>query len=183
LFSKSANLLVLDEPTNDLDIETLELLEEILLGFEGTVLLVSHDRDFMDNVITSLIVLDGNGGVNEYVGGYSDWEARGGSLTGAQAGSSTKTTKPAKLKSSAEQKPAETKKSKLSYKDQRELGNLPAKIEKLEQQLSLLEQQLSEPGFYQSDQEQIKHVTGELEKVQAQLELAYNRWDELEANK
>ena len=180
LFSKSANLLVLDEPTNDLDIETLELLEEILLNFEGTVLLVSHDRDFMDNVITSLMVLDGTGDVSEYVGGYSDWEARGGSLAGAQAGASEKTTKPRKNISAAKEKPAKAKKPKLSYNDQRELGNLPGRIEKLEKQLAQLEQQMSEPGFFQSDHEQVQRVSNELAKVQGQLEVAFNRWDELE---
>ena len=143
LFSKSANLLVLDEPTNDLDIETLELLEEILLTFDGTVLLVSHDRNFMDNVITSLMVLDGKGNVNEYVGGFSDWEARGGSLSEARAGSSKKADKPVVKTSVSDEKHADTKKPKLSYKDQRELGNLPGKIEKLEKKQTQLEEQLS----------------------------------------
>ena len=180
LFSKSANLLVLDEPTNDLDIETLELLEEILLTFEGTVLLVSHDRDFMDNVITSLIVLDGTGDVSEYVGGFSDWEARGGSLEGARAGAAEKTTKAAASASATNKKPAKAKKPKLSYNDQRELGSLPGKIEKLEKQQALLEETMSEPGFFQSDQEQVRRVSKELGEVQEKLEAAFNRWDELE---
>ena len=179
LFSKSANLLVLDEPTNDLDIETLELLEEILLDFDGTVLLVSHDRDFMDNVITSLIVLDGQGNVNEYVGGYSDWEARGGSLSEATAVGS-KAAKPAKDSSTATQSKASVQKPKLSYKDQRELASLPGKIEKLEKQQSQLVGKISEPGFYQSDSETIQRVNLELAEVQAQLEAAFKRWDELE---
>jgi len=180
LFSKSANLLVLDEPTNDLDIETLELLEEILLTFEGTVLLVSHDRDFMDNVITSLIVLDGTGNVSEYVGGFSDWEARGGSLEGARAGASEKATKAKINDSAASKKQAKAKKPKLSYNDQRELGSLPAKIEKLEKQQTLLEETMSAPGFFQSDHEQVQRVSRELADVQGQLEAAFNRWDELE---
>jgi len=180
LFSKSANLLVLDEPTNDLDIETLELLEEILLTFEGTVLLVSHDRDFMDNVITSLMVLDGTGDVSEYVGGYSDWEARGGSLSGAKAGASGKTSEPAAKSSAANKKPAKAQKTKLSYNDQRELGNLPVKIEKLEKQQALLEETMSVPGFFQSDHEQVQRVSKELSGVQGQLEAAFKRWDELE---
>jgi ATP-binding cassette subfamily F protein uup len=183
LFSKSANLLVLDEPTNDLDIETLELLEEILLNFEGTVLLVSHDRVFMDNVITSLIVLDGHGGVKEYVGGYSDWEARGGNLATAHAGSLAAPGKSRKPVGGKKNKQETRKANRLSYKDQRELGNLPGKIEKLELKQTQLEQELSEPGFYQSDQEKIRSVTGELSEVQKQLEAAYNRWDELEALK
>jgi len=181
LFSKSANLLVLDEPTNDLDIETLELLEEILLTFDGTVLLVSHDRNFMDNVITSLMVLDGKGSVNEYVGGFSDWEARGGSLSEARAGSSKKAEKAVGKTPVSEEKPVGTKKPKLSYKDQRELGNLPGKIEKLEKKHTLLEEQLSEPGFYQSDHEIVQRVTRELAEVQAQLETAFDRWGELES--
>jgi len=179
LFSKSANLLVLDEPTNDLDIETLELLEEILLGFEGTVLLVSHDRDFMDNVITSLIVLDGKGGVNEYVGGYSDWEAKGGSLSGEGASASASAVD--SMTETPVKKQAAAKTARLSYKDQRELGNLPAKIEKLELQQSQLEEQISAPGFYQSDYEQVQQVTRELAEVQRKLDAAYERWDELEA--
>ena len=187
LFSKSANLLVLDEPTNDLDIETLELLEEILLGFEGTVLLVSHDRDFMDNVITSLMVLDGTGRVNEYVGGYSDWEAGGGSLSDAQAKSSTKasakTVKSEKDNVVSQQNEAANTRPKLTYRDQRELGNLPAKIEKLEIMQTQLEEQLAAAGFYQSGHEQIQRVTRELADVMEKLESAYNRWDELEALK
>ena len=181
LFSKPANLLVLDEPTNDLDIETLELLEDILLNFEGTVLLVSHDRDFMDNVITSLVVLDGEGGVNEYVGGYSDWEARGGNLSemgqsdGARKRKQSSAANPVTIK----QQP-EVKKPKLSYNERRELGILPARIEKLEQQQSELEEQMSQPGFYQSDYEQVQEATEKLAEVQRQLELAFARWGELE---
>lgn len=183
LFCKSANLLVLDEPTNDLDIETLELLEEILLGFEGTVLLVSHDRDFMDNVITSLIVLDGNGGVDEYVGGYSDWEARGGSLSGVSTKSSNKLAGQVKESPKPKQKASSEKGQKLSYKLQRELGNLPGKIEKLENQQSQLEQQMSAKEFYKSGHEQVQLVSREFADVKSQLENAYSRWDELEEMK
>lgn len=183
LFSKSANLLVLDEPTNDLDMETLELLEEILLDFEGTVLLVSHDRAFMDNVITSLIVLDGQGHVNEYVGGYSDWEARGGSLSDARAGAATQTAQTVSATPVAARKRQGSKPLKLSYKDQRELGNLPARIEKLEQQQAQLEMQMSAPGFYKTERENIQRVMRELEQVQQQMDVAFNRWSELEAAK
>ncbi len=182
LFSKSANLLVLDEPTNDLDIETLELLEEILLGFEGTVLLVSHDRDFMDNVVTSLMVLDGSGTVTELVGGYSDWEAAGGSLAVAAATHLQENPAPATKapRPGSKQNTAQSKK-KLSYKDQRELGNLPAKIEKLESNQSMLEARISEPGFYQSDSDEIRRVNSELTEVMEALESAYQRWEELES--
>ncbi|HMB60522.1 MAG TPA: ATP-binding cassette domain-containing protein [Xanthomonadales bacterium] len=180
LFSKPANLLVLDEPTNDLDIETLELLEEILLGFEGTVLLVSHDREFMDNVVTSLMVLDGSGKIRERVGGYSDWEARGGSLsdsTAADAGSSEKNapSSPPPVADTAPIKP------RLSYKDRKELGELPRQIETLEAEIARLESRLAEPGFYQSGFEDVQKVTDALSGAQARLETAFSRWSELEA--
>jgi len=180
LFSKPANLLVLDEPTNDLDIETLELLEEILLGFEGTVLLVSHDREFMDNVVTSLMVLDGSGKIDERVGGYSDWEARGGSLsdsTAADAGPSEKIA-PSSPPPAADTAPA---RPRLSYKERKELGELPRQIETLEVEIARLESRLAEPGFYQSDFEDVQKVTDALSGAQAQLETAFSRWSELEA--
>ena len=180
LFSKPANLLVLDEPTNDLDIETLELLEEILMGFEGTVILVSHDRDFMDNVITSLIVLDGKGGVSEHVGGYSDWEARGGSLSEARSVAVVESGDPATGIPAANKAQASSKKRRLSYKEQREMGSLPGKIEALEQQQAQLEEKISSPGFYQSDYGEVQRVLGELTQVQGQLETAFERWDALE---
>jgi ATP-binding cassette subfamily F protein uup len=182
LFSKSANLLVLDEPTNDLDIETLELLEEILLGFEGTVLLVSHDREFMDNVITSLVVLDGSGKVQEFVGGYGDWEAAGGGLQEIQAGTSEKAVRRTNQRLKTDKKKAASSKSKLTYNDQRELGNLPGKIEKLERQLAQLEEEMSAPGFYQSDHEKVREATSGLAEVQEKLERAFERWGELEAD-
>jgi ATP-binding cassette subfamily F protein uup len=185
LFSKPANLLVMDEPTNDLDIETLELLEDILLNFDGTVLLVSHDRDFMDHVVTSLLVLEGEGVISEHVGGYSDWEARGGSLSDPQ--------KPAPANSSADKAPTAIatapgaaeptqKKRKLSYKDQRELEQLPAKIEALEQRHSQLETTVSEPDFYQSGQEEVERVLQELAQAQQQLDTAFERWEALDAD-
>ena len=182
LFSKPANLLVLDEPTNDLDIETLELLEEILMGFEGTVILVSHDRNFMDNVITSLIVLDGEGGVSEHVGGYSDWEARGGSLSEPQSPLDVKPGDSSAGIPAAKRKPASSGKRKLSYKEQRELGSLPGQIEALEQQQARLEEEMSAPGFYQSGYEEVQHVLGELAQIQAELEQAFERWDALESS-
>ena len=178
LFSKSANLLVLDEPTNDLDMETLELLEEILLTFEGTVLLVSHDRDFMDNVITSLMVLDGTGGVKEYVGGYSDWEARGGSLSHAQARAAKKASKTQAIAEKQVEKPIKTK--KLSYNEQRELANLPGIIEKLETRKSELEREMSEPGFYESDFERVQEASRTLVKLEQKLEIVFDRWNELD---
>jgi ATP-binding cassette subfamily F protein uup len=179
LFSKPANLLVLDEPTNDLDIETLELLEEILLSFDGTVLLVSHDRDFMDNVVTSLLVLEGNGRVNEQAGGYSDWQARGGRLTESQA-QPTASPSPRAAPTGTEQTP---KKRKLSYKDQRELQQLPASIDALELRQQALEEQIADPQFYQGDHEKNEQVLAELAAVQTELESVFERWSALEDEK
>jgi len=180
LFSKPANLLVLDEPTNDLDIETLELLEEILLTFEGTVLLVSHDREFMDNVVTSLLVLDGHGGISEHVGGYSDWEARGGRLSEAQPFAAAQPAPVPKSAPAKEQRRVPQKR-KLSYREQRELDKLPERLESLENQQSELEALLAKPGFYESTQDEIQRVTQQLAEVHSQLEECYQRWGELEA--
>ena len=177
LFSKPANLLVLDEPTNDLDIETLELLEEILLSFEGTVLLVSHDRDFMDNVVTSLLILEGDGVVSEQAGGYSDWEARGGSLGGRTAQT---TTPPHQQTNVSVTNTAVTKKNKLSYKQQRELDSLPAVIEKLEQRQMKLEETIAQPGFYQGDHAQVQEILDDLASVQTEMESTFERWTALE---
>ncbi|CAA0112080.1 ABC transporter ATP-binding protein uup [Halioglobus japonicus] len=178
LFSKPANLLVLDEPTNDLDIETLELLEEILLTFEGTVLLVSHDRDFMDNVVTSLLVLEGDGVVTEQAGGYSDWEARGGQLQSGQQERSIATS-PAQQPESAAS-PTTAKKSKLSYKLQRELDGLPAVIERLEQRQQALESTIAEDGFYEQDHAVVQKTLDELAAVQSEMETTFERWSMLE---
>ncbi len=174
-------MLVLDEPTNDLDIETLELLEELLLGFEGTVLLVSHDREFMDNVVTSIIVMDGLGAVDEFVGGYSDWEARGGSLLPPEE-------KPRKTKSSSETAVNERESAappdkgpKLTYEERKDLGALPARIEDLEQKHSQITAMMAEPGFYESGFEKVQEVTDKLAQAQTNLDQAYARWDELEA--
>ena len=175
LFSKPANLLVLDEPTNDLDIETLELLEEILLTFDGTVLLVSHDRDFMDNVVTSLLVLEGHGVVSEHAGGYSDWDARGGRLVENVKKPMTESVAPVP---SIALDTISAKKSKLSYKDQRERDSLPGVIETLEQRQQALEDTISKTGFYQSDQ--VQQVLEELASVKADMETTFERWAELE---
>ncbi|MFT6052776.1 MAG: ATP-binding cassette subfamily F protein uup [Halioglobus sp.] len=180
LFSKPANLLVLDEPTNDLDIETLELLEEILMAFDGTVLLVSHDRDFMDKVVTSLIVLEGDGVVSEHVGGYSDWQAHGGRLHEAQSKNRDMSEGEPKATSTATPATSTKKARKLSYKEQRELEALPNVIDQLEKAQQKLEATMSDAGFYQSSREEIATVTDELSKVKTQLEEAIGRWAELE---
>lgn len=183
LFSKPANVLVLDEPTNDLDIETLELLEEILLEFDGTVLLVSHDRDFMDNTVTGILTFDGQGKITPHVGGYSDWIAKGGQLQ-----TESQTTKPAAVSQqpqSAAPSPAQPAKKnpdkkKLSHNDQRELSKLPALIEKLEQRQGELEHTMSAPEFYQGDAELIRQTTETLNAVKTELDTVYTRWQELE---
>ncbi len=181
LFTRPANLLVLDEPTNDLDIETLELLEEILLSFDGTVLLVSHDRQFMDNVVTSLLVVEGNGVVSDHAGSYSDWLARGGQLVdstlapaGAAAPASSDTPSPA-----APAAPA-PKAKKLSYKDQRELAAMPALIESLEERQKALEATMALPDFYQREHSEVQDVIAQLARVQEEMENAFERWTELD---
>ena len=187
LFLQPANVLVLDEPTNDLDIETLELLEEILLDFQGTVLLVSHDRAFMDNVVTSLLVLPGDGTIDEQAGGYSDWEARGGGLIAERApggGGATsavatapKTSAPDTATSTATH--TATKK-KLSYREQQELADLPARIESLEARQAELQAVTAAPDFYQGDADGVQATLRELTALQASLENAVERWAELE---
>jgi ATP-binding cassette subfamily F protein uup len=192
VFSKPANILVLDEPTNDLDIETLELLEDILLTFKGTVLLVSHDRQFMDNVVTSLMVFEGPGLINEYVGGYSNWVEKGGKLFSFEGSGREASTNNSKAdvdgsvdkKAKAKVNPeAANKFKKLSYKDQRELEALPAQIEELEAEQSELEQLMSQPEFYEGHNDGGKPVEDVLKQtadIQAKLEQAYQRWEELE---
>ncbi len=179
LFTRPANLLVLDEPTNDLDIETLELLEEILADFKGTLLIVSHDRDFMDSVVTSLLVMDENGNIEEQAGGYSDWESRGGRLVAESAdGSSTLASKKISI---IENEMSETKApKKRSYKEQRELDNLPALIESLEEQQAQLELEIATPDFYQQPADVVRKQLDELEQVNTRLESAIERWSELE---
>ena len=178
LFSKPANVLVLDEPTNDLDMETLELLEEILLQFDGTILLVSHDREFLDNVVTSCLVFEGNGIVNEYVGGYAHWSQRGKTLPSLNKKATTEAsaTQPPKA-AVKEQAP---KKKKLSYKYQLELDQLPEKIETLEAQVEQLTEQTSSADFYSQPHDSTQPVLDELAKAQTELEAAIERWAELE---
>ncbi|MDP5064801.1 MAG: ATP-binding cassette domain-containing protein [Haliea sp.] len=183
LFSKPANLLVLDEPTNDLDIETLELLEDILLSFDGTVILVSHDRDFMDHVVTQLLIVRGDGSVEEQAGGYSDWEARGGRLAVPETrGQQMPASKPEPAATAPAPAAAATpSRRKLSYKEQRELEALPAKIDALEQQQSALEARTIDATFYQQSREAVDAVLAELSDVQESLDAAIERWAELEA--
>jgi len=173
LFTQPANLLVLDEPTNDLDLETLELLEERLAAFAGTVLVVSHDREFLDNTVSSVIVFEADG-IREYVGGYRDWQ---------QEASAQPRSKPAAAKPKAEAaQPAAAKpRKKLSYNDQRELDQLPERIESLETQVGEYHSRVAEPSFYQQSAETIAAVQQELKALEAELATAYERWEALEA--
>ncbi|MGZ5049645.1 MAG: ATP-binding cassette domain-containing protein [Methylobacter sp.] len=177
LFTKPANLIVMDEPTNDLDLETLELLEARLVEFDGTLLLVSHDRAFLDNVVTGVFVLDGTGNVDEFVGGYSDWLNYVRQAKQAEAAKA-----PPKQEKPTASAPARTEtKKKLSYKEQQELNKLPELIEELETRQADLNQQISDPGFYKQDQAVVTKTLDELKQIDAQLEQAYQRWEELDA--
>ncbi len=176
LFAKPANLLVMDEPTNDLDVETLELLEELLMDYHGTLLLVSHDRAFLDNVVTSTLVFEGAGAVGEYVGGYSDW-VRHKKFADAKPISTNKSG--ASIKDVPDQAGA-AKTRKLSYKDQRELDTLPGKIEQLETEQAQLQATMGEPDFYQRPHEQVNETLERLQAVEKELEVCFGRWETLE---
>ena len=181
LFAKPANVLVLDEPTNDLDIETLELLEELLGGFEGTVLLVSHDRAFLDNIVTSTLAFEGEGRVTEYVGGWADYlrqsQARGAEP--APRAAAPGVTSPAAPPAKSGTAPV-TVKRKLSYKEQRELESLPERIAILEGEQSALKAEMESPEFYKSGAERIKAVMSRLDEASRELEQLLERWMELE---
>ena len=175
LFTRAANLLVLDEPTNDLDIETLEVLEQKLCEYAGTLIVVSHDREFLDNVVTSTIVFEEDGKVQEYVGGYSDWVRRGHQLA--------VTDNPYEVERKKRQA-LERKKSrvatKLSYNDQRELDSLPAEIEAVEADIAALQDVIAAPDFYTQDAELVQQKLLELSETETLLERRIERWGELE---
>ena len=197
LFTRPANLLILDEPTNDLDLETLELLEEILLEFKGTIILVSHDRHFLDKVVTSLLVMRGGGDIEEQAGSYSDWEARGGQLA-APAGSAGSPTLPSdalsapraletaaarapdKLTADAGGDKTSKKKTKLSYHDQRELNALPAKIESLEARHAELMEIIAQPDFYDQSPDEIATTLNAVTELEQALDRALELLVELE---
>ncbi len=173
LFTKPFNLLILDEPTNDLDIDTLELLEQKLVDYTGTLLLVSHDRTFLNNIVTSTLVFEGEGQVNEYVGGYDDWLRQRKPDIVQNKKTQTKEYKP---------KQSSDKPKKLSYKDKLELESLPEKIEQLELELEQLQTELADPGFYQQNSTVISQTNNRLHSIQTALEEAYQRWEELESS-
>jgi ATP-binding cassette subfamily F protein uup len=179
LFKRTSNLLVLDEPTNDLDEETLELLEEIVSSYEGTLLLVSHDREFLNNVVTSVLALDGDGNVTEYGGGYDDYaRQKAQQESKSTAATSTSANKPL---STTPAPAAKTGKSKLSFKEQKELESLPTKIEQAEVERESLHSAMASPGFYQQDSTAITKAVAQLAKIDEQLVQFYARWEELEA--
>lgn len=175
MFTKPANLLVLDEPTNDLDAETLELLENLLVEYEGTLLLVSHDRAFLNNVVTSTLVFEGDGVVKEYAGGYDDW------LRQKNAASESIETSRAVVVKPEQAKPQRDRKKKLSFKEERELEALPGAIERLEAEQGTLHAKMAEPTFYQQAGAEIAAVTKRLEDLSSELQQAYERWESLEA--
>ncbi|UPG95134.1 ATP-binding cassette domain-containing protein [Luteibacter aegosomatissinici] len=180
LFAQPSNLLVMDEPTNDLDVETLELLEELLGEYTGTLLLVSHDRDFIDNVVTSTLVLEGDGEIGEYVGGYSDWLRQKPIVAAAKAAAAA-TAKPTPAAPAAAPAPTPAAaKKKLSFKEQRELDLLPAKLEELETAIAKRTEAMNDPKYYQQDAAAITRGNEELAKLQAELDTAFARWEELE---
>ena len=194
LFTRPANVLILDEPTNDLDIETLELLEEILLEFKGTIILVSHDRHFLDKVVTSLLVMSGNGDIDEQAGSYSDWEARGARLE-APTGSPMITqaiANPSEAAIDQSERPAKPtpdegigssarkQKTKLSYKEQRELDALPGEIEILETRHAELLELIAQPDFYKRSPDDVAATLTSVTESEQSLDRALERLVELE---
>lgn len=177
LFTQPSNVLVLDEPTNDLDIETLDLLEELLMDYVGTVLLVSHDRAFINNVVTSTLVFEGDGRVSEYVGGYDDWLRQSRQRTDAPP----VTAKAAERKAAAV--PQREKQRKLSFNEQKELDELPKRIETLDAEQQRIIATMADPAFYRESGNKVASTTSRLANVEKELAEAYKRWDELEAVK
>ena len=181
LFSKPSNVLVLDEPTNDLDAETLELLESLIVEYPGTVLLVSHDRAFLNEVATHTLVFEGDGAVKEYAGGYDDW------INQKQAGETARREEQAavaaasKTEPSAATKPA-ARPRKLSFKEQRELEQLPKQIDAIEVEQRALHGAMAEPSFYQQDGATIAKARQRLEVLEQELAVTFDRWQTLEAS-
>ena len=178
LFTLPSNVLVLDEPTNDLDIETLDLLEELLMEYAGTVLLVSHDRAFINNVVTSTLALEGDGVVNEYVGGFDDWVRQ------SQRKNEAPVVVPAKAEETKESlAPQEQKKRKLSFKEQKELETLPKRIEALDIEQEQLTQAMADPDFYRTSGAKVSEYTMRLDALKKEQAEVYKRWEELESLK
>jgi ATP-binding cassette subfamily F protein uup len=182
LFTRPANVLVLDEPTNDLDIETLELLEAKLAEFAGTVLIVSHDRAFLDNVVTSTLVFEGGGRIEEFVGGYDDWvRQRVAAAAAAEAAVARAPQSPPRAPAARTAAQPAAKPRKLSFKEQRELETLPARIEALEQEAAALDARAASPEFYKVGADAIREALARAEAVAREREQAYARWAALDA--
>jgi ATP-binding cassette subfamily F protein uup len=175
LFTRPTNLLVLDEPTNDLDIETLEVLEQRLIDYDGTLIVVSHDREFLDNVVTSILVFEADGQIREFIGGYSDWLRRGHELAEMENPNAI-----ARRNKKAVAEGAARKPKKLSYKDQRQLDELPTRIEQLEQAANALQARMAEPDFYSQPHDAVQAALDELNGTNTDLETAIERWTALE---
>ncbi|HEX5393324.1 MAG TPA: ATP-binding cassette domain-containing protein, partial [Rhodocyclaceae bacterium] len=175
LFAQPANLIVLDEPTNDLDIETLELLEELMQDYPGTLLLVSHDRTFVDNVVTQTIAYEGDGAWKEYAGGYADWER----VRPARQSPEAKTDKPT-VKTAEVPKPAVKSKTKLSYKEQKELEQLPDRIAAMESEQQTIGQRLAEGSIYRDAPDEAKRLNERAAALDEELMAAMERWEALE---
>jgi len=173
LFTQPANMMILDEPTNDLDVDTLELLEDLLIAYDGTLLLVSHDRTFLDNVVSSTLVFEEEGQVREYIGGYADW-LRQRKPAAASANIDDQTA----AKKASDQ--SGNNKRKLAYKESRELTGLPQKIEALENEEQQIQGLISDSAFYDSDKEEIKKTLARLEEIQLELSQSYDRWEHLD---
>ena len=167
--------MILDEPTNDLDIETLELLEDLLADYKGTLLLVSHDREFINNVVTGTLVFSENGEVQEYAGGYDDWL-----MQRQVAGSVPTSEQKSKSKEKKKEKPRLQKPRKLSFKEKAELDELPASLELLEKEQKNLYDAMADPAFYQGDSNAVPQAKNRLSEIEIELKKLYARWEELE---
>jgi len=181
LFTKPSNVLVMDEPTNDLDLETLELLEDLLIEYPGTLLLVSHDREFLNNVVTSTLVLEGGGLVKEYAGGYDDWLRQRGSAVAEDESPAAAKPKPAAKPAVEVPAPSQEKRRRLSYKEQKELEALPERIEALEAELGQLHQAMADPAFYRQEPGELVKAKSRLQALEKDVAAAYQRWTELES--
>ncbi|MCY9803600.1 ABC transporter ATP-binding protein [Vibrio scophthalmi] len=180
IFLKPNNLLILDEPTNDLDIETLELLEDLLANYQGTLLLVSHDRQFVDNTVMTSWIFEGNGKIEEFVGGYHDAQQQRAQVLKSRAPEKPAKAKPV-VEASLKSAPVTAKPKKLSYKLQRELETLPALLEQLEEEIEAMQQTVNSSDFFSQPVEQTQTVLDKLAALEQELEIAFERWEELEA--
>ena len=180
LFTQPANVLILDEPTNDLDTETLELLEARLVAYNGTVLVVSHDRTFLDNLCTSTLVFEGRGAFKEYVGGYSDWQRTVAARDVEPPTSQGAGQKPRGSQAKPKPKSDDGTPKRLSYKERQEWTSLPGQIEELEQELHEVHRRLADPVFFQGDPGEIRTVSQRAKEIPEEIETAFDRWGELD---